>query len=200
MDVTERIRALRYRITDAYSRRRLAAMPGVVLGRNVKLRDIPLVQVDPGCQLVIGDDSLLNSRNYGYHMNMFAPVKLMLDGPNATITIGAQSRIHGTCVHARMSISIGDRCLIAANSQIIDSSGHDTLLETPELRISSRGSSAPVVIEDDVWIGAGCTVLPGVRIGRGSVVAAASVVTRDVPPQVVVAGSPAVIIREWNGS
>jgi acetyltransferase-like isoleucine patch superfamily enzyme len=57
-------------------------------------------------------------------------------------------------------------------------------------------STKEVVIEDDVWIGANAVILPGVRIGRHSVVAAGSVVTRDVPSGVLVAGTPAVTKKE----
>lgn len=56
-----------------------------------------------------------------------------------------------------------------------------------------------VVIEDDVWVGANATILPGVTIGRGSIVAAASVVTKDVPPYTIVAGCPARVKRlRWD--
>lgn len=56
--------------------------------------------------------------------------------------------------------------------------------------------SKPVIIEDDVWIGANCTVLPGVRIGKGSIVGAGSVVTKDVQPYSVVGGVPAKRIKK----
>jgi len=58
---------------------------------------------------------------------------------------------------------------------------------------------APLVIEDEAWIGAHVTVLPGVRIGRGAVVAAGSVVTRDVPPLSIVGGVPARLMRYRDG-
>ena len=65
-----------------------------------------------------------------------------------------------------------------------------------EKRIDEQGvSTTPVVIEDDVWIGANAVVLPGVRIGTHSVVAAGAVVTKDVPPHSIVAGIPAKIIK-----
>jgi len=57
-------------------------------------------------------------------------------------------------------------------------------------------SNGDVVIENDVWIGEGCTILSGVRLGSGSVVAAKSVVTKDVPPYAIVGGNPARVLRE----
>ncbi len=64
-------------------------------------------------------------------------------------------------------------------------------------RIDEQGvSTTPVVIEDDVWIGANAVVLPGVRIGTHSVVAAGAVVTKDVPPHSIVAGVPAKVIKK----
>ena len=66
-----------------------------------------------------------------------------------------------------------------------------------EKRIDEQGvSTTPVVIEDDVWIGANAVVLPGVRIGTHSVVAAGAVVTKDVPPHSIVAGIPAKLIKK----
>ena len=67
-------------------------------------------------------------------------------------------------------------------------------------RIDEQGvSTKPVVIEDDIWIGANAAIMPGVTIGRHSVVAAGAVVTRDVPPYSVVAGVPAKIIKKLKG-
>ena len=68
-------------------------------------------------------------------------------------------------------------------------------------RIDEQGiSTRQVVIDDDVWIGAGAVVLPGVTIGRHAVVAAGAVVTHDVPPCTVVAGVPARVVRTLNNS
>jgi acetyltransferase-like isoleucine patch superfamily enzyme len=64
-----------------------------------------------------------------------------------------------------------------------------------EQGITAKG----ITIEDDVWLGSACVVTDGVRIGRGSVIAAGAVVTDDVPPHTVVAGVPARVIREIDG-
>jgi acetyltransferase-like isoleucine patch superfamily enzyme len=123
-------------------------------------------------------------------------VKLLADIPGAAIKIGDDTRIYGSCIHAWKSIRIGKRCLIAANCHIIDSNGHLSSLENPKLRGQLRDVPKSVEIEDDVWIGAGCIVLPGVTIGKGSIIGAGSVVTGDIPGGVIAAGNPAKIVSK----
>jgi acetyltransferase-like isoleucine patch superfamily enzyme len=172
-----------------------ATKRGLHLGQGVKFNGLPIIDIRNGASIHIGDDVVINSINRGYHANMFGPVKLFADRPGATITIGEGSRLHGACLHAVESISIGKRCLIAANCQIIDGNGHDLSFPQVHRRGDTTGGSRPIEIEDDVWIGLGVTILPGVTIGRGSVIGAGSVVTRDVPPMVVASGNPATVSK-----
>ncbi len=177
---------------------RLSLRRNVELKGKVIINGRPLIDIRKGCKLYIGDGVTLNSRNKGYHINMHSPVKLFADRPGAEIRIGDETRIHGTCIHAYQSIVIGKRCMIAANCEILDGNGHDLSFPDVEKRIHSVGSSLPIVIEDDVWIGANSIVLPGVTIGRGSVIAASSVVPKNVPSMVVVGGNPAQVIRDFG--
>lgn len=189
---------MKFRIKKLYSsiiRLTLVPKRSLYLGRDVEFRGRPLIEIENGGSVHVGSRVRLNSRNRGYHVNMFGPVKLFADMPGATIRIGEDTRIHGACIHAYSSIVIGKRCLIAANTQIVDGSGHDLCLDTPEHRILTIGTALPIVIEDDVWVGMNCIVLPGVTIGRGSVIGAGSVVTKDIPPGTVAAGNPARVIR-----
>jgi acetyltransferase-like isoleucine patch superfamily enzyme len=102
------------------------------------------------------------------------------------VTLGGYLHIYGMG-----GVTIGDRVMIASH-MAITSLTHDYAAEV--MRRSSV--EAPVTIEDDVWIGAHVVVLPGVRIGRGAVVAAGAVVTKDVPPWTIVGGVPACFIKE----
>jgi maltose O-acetyltransferase len=113
---------------------------------------------------------------------------------NGRVVIGDQSFInYGTSISAHQEIVIGKRCKIGHYVFMMDNNQHDVFdrSKTPD--------SSPIVIEDDVWIGAHSIILPGVRIGRNSVVGAGSVVKHDVPPNCLVAGNPAGIKRELPG-
>jgi len=176
---------------------RLSSRENIEIDGRLILKGLPLIDIREGCRLYIGPNVTLNSRNRDYHINLHSPVKLFADREGAEIKIGEKTRIHGTCIHAYESISIGKGCLIAGNCQIIDGNGHDLSFPDVENRIHTKGSSKPVVIEDYVWIGANSIVLPGVTIGRGSVISANSVVVKDIPPMVVAGGNPAVVIKNY---
>jgi acetyltransferase-like isoleucine patch superfamily enzyme len=170
----------------------------VVLEGSVRILGVPMIDIRKGSKLTIGNGVILTSRNRGYHLNIAVPVKLFADRPGAEIRIGDETRIAGSCIHAQRSITIGKRCLIAGNCQIIDSNGHDLSFPNVESRAQTAGSSYPIVIEDDVWLGANCVVLPGVRIGRGSVIVANSVVSANIPPMVVARGNPATVVLDYR--
>jgi len=176
-------------------RARLILKKGLQLGNGVVFVGKPIIDIRNGGKIIIGDQVKINSKNYGYHLNMHTPVKLFADRPNATITIGGKTRIHGSCIHAWSSINIGKRCLIGANCQIMDGNGHDLSFNDVKNRINTKDDGRPIIIEDCVWIGANTIILPGIRIGRGSVIGAGSVVTKDIPPMVIAAGNPAKVIR-----
>jgi len=171
---------------------------GISIEGPIIVRGYPLIELAKGARIVIGSNVTLNSSNRGYHLNMHSPVKLMADKAEAMISIGANTRIHGSCIHARESITIGNNCLIAANALIVDSSGHDISFPDVENRIHTTGEASPVAVEDNVWIGANSIVLPGVRIGSGSIIGAGSVVTKDVPAFSVAAGNPARVIKSYS--
>jgi acetyltransferase-like isoleucine patch superfamily enzyme len=177
---------------------RLSLKSNVVVEGEVILLGTPLIDIHKGSKLYLGDGVRLTSRNRGYHLNIPAPVKLFADRPGAEIRIGAQTRIAGSCIHAQNSVSIGKRCLISGNCQIIDANGHDLSFPNVERRLHTEGPGMPIVIEDDVWLGTNTVVLPGVKIGRGAVIGANSVVSANIPPMVVARGNPAEVVLDYQ--
>ena len=89
-------------------------------------------------------------------------------------------------------IVIGDRVAVGHHVQIITTS-HETQHEGKRCGVAKLGS---VHLEDGCWVAAGAMILPGVTVGKGSVVAAGSVVTKDVPPNTLVGGVPAKVIKQ----
>jgi acetyltransferase-like isoleucine patch superfamily enzyme len=143
----------------------------------------------------------------GAHVSCYAGCSFSL-GPRGTCKVGDFTLLNGAMIMAEERIEIGSYCLISWNVGIADSDFHP--LEAAARRVDAMAlapflpdrpprpeiKTKPVIIEDDVWIGMGAVILKGVRIGKGSVVAAGSVVTKSVPPNSIVAGNPAVIVKE----
>jgi acetyltransferase-like isoleucine patch superfamily enzyme len=112
----------------------------------------------------------------------------------------------GSRIWSAASVVIGNRVLISHSANVFDSLTHplDARARHQQVKdIFERGhprsislDESPVNICDDAWVGAGAMVLRGVTIGEGGVVAAGAVVTKDVPPYTIVAGNPAVLVRE----
>lgn len=105
---------------------------------------------------------------------------------NAKLHIGDSYINSGCKIRISTNSYIGDGCGISTDFTMLDSNFH---------KINGILFEAPIVIENNVWIGTRVTVLPGVTIGEGSIIAAGSVVSSDVPPHSMVAGNPAVVIK-----
>jgi acetyltransferase-like isoleucine patch superfamily enzyme len=142
----------------------------------------------------------------GNHVSCYAGCSFSV-GANGTCSIGDFTLLNGALVMAEERIEIGSHCLISWNVGIADSDFHPL---APAQRIIDAHALAPffkdrpprpklrtvpVIIRDNVWIGMNAIILKGVTIGENSVVAAGAVVTKSVPPNVVVAGNPAVVIK-----
>ena len=174
---------------------------GLNFGSGLVIINKPIIDIRDNAKITIGQNVTLNSRNLGYHFNMHSPVKLYANvNDQAYIKIGDNTRINGACLHAKAGIEVGKNCLIAANVQIFDCNSHLLMLDTPELRKDSKAIPKPIKIHDNVWICANAIILPGVTIGEGSVIAAGSVVTKDVPARSVVGGNPARLIQIKSGN
>ncbi|WP_417880670.1 DapH/DapD/GlmU-related protein [Vibrio sp.] len=114
------------------------------------------------------------------------------DKPFGEIFIGKGCVLQGTSICSYKKVSIGNNVIFGPNVVVMDCSGH---------ALSNRGHSdefdnlkaEPVTIGNDVWIGYGCIILPGVNIGDGVVIGAGSVVTKNIPANCMAAGNPCTI-------
>lgn len=121
------------------------------------------------------------------------------DLPKSGIKIGKDCLIgEYSVVRGQGGVLIGDRVYTSPFTQII---AVNHVFDDPNQPFINQGITAEgVIIEDDVWLGAGAVITDGVRVGKGAVVAAGAVVTKDVPPHTIVAGVPARPIREITGN
>lgn len=154
---------------------------GAVLGRRVTLRGRPAVTNDG--RMTFGDRVRL--------VSTVARLELVTL-PGGHLEIGDNVFInYGSSLVASSHVRVGNDCLIGTHVMVMDCDFH---------RVEDKSwdtTGTPILIEDRVWLGNRSMVLKGVRIGHDSVVAAGSVVTRDVPPRAVVAGVPAVVVRHF---
>lgn len=116
----------------------------------------------------------------------------LFTGPEGILKIGKNSRVNGAHISAQKLVEIGDNVRIAPYTLILDSDFHNINDHF------SDGVSKEIIIENNVWLASRCTILKGVRIGQGAVVATGAVVTKDVPPYTVVAGVPAKVIKKLD--
>ncbi len=154
--------------------------PRLTLGRGVEIRG--RVRLRRGVRVHIGDRTRIN--------------KLVRFAGPGEVRVGADCLLNATWIGTWTSVTIGDRCLLS-DCELLDNDFHNL---APERRHDppTPASRAPIVVEDNVWIGAHALVMKGVRIGRDSVVGAATVVRTDVPPRVVVVGNPQQTVKKFN--
>lgn len=158
------------------------------VGRNVVWGGEPPLVYGSG-EIHIGDDVTIGNRQT-WVVGLKFPAK-------ARLVIGEGTTInYSVTISVAHSVIIGKYCRLAGDIKIFDNNSHpiDYLLRRGPHSLSAE-DVAPVVIEDDVWIGNNCLIMKGVRIGRGAVVAAGAVVTKDVPPLTVVGGNPARVLK-----
>lgn len=164
-------------------------------GRGWRIYGVPIIQRHRRSTIRISEFLNLRSTVWSNPLGINHPVILCTWRAGAVIEIGKGFGMTGGAICAAERIMIGENVNIGANSTIIDTDfhpiDHDLRRKSPQ-----AVETSPVVIGDEVFIGMNCLILKGVTIGNYSVVGAGSVVTRDIPPGVIVAGNPAKEIRK----
>ncbi len=118
-----------------------------------------------------------------------------LSSPNKDITIGNKVQLGPGC-HVSCDLHLGNHVLCAGNVSFIGKNEHTYNILGKTIWESPRGADKVTVVGSDVWIGHGSIIIGGVHIGDGCVIAAGSVVTKDIPPLTIVGGNPAKILRK----
>jgi acetyltransferase-like isoleucine patch superfamily enzyme len=145
---------------------------------------------------------------FGNHVSVYAGCSFAIQ-KDGRCTVGDFTLLNGAIVMAEELVEIGSHCLISWGVGIADSDFHP--LEPAQRLIDSQAlapffknrpprpklKTAPVRIGDNVWIGMNAVILKGVTIGDNSVVAAGAVVTKSIPPNTIVAGNPAVTVKQF---
>ena len=169
-----------------YWSRKFGAMGGYVrMGKEITFQH-------PEC-LYFGKGLGLGKNTYFLPCPEYAGIKY-----NPQIRIG-----DGTWIGIRNSfacidkVEIGKNVLFAGYVHVTDHSHGYEDIDKP-IKGQKLISKGPVIIEDDSWLGFGCEILSGVRIGKHAIVAARAVVTHDVPPYSIVAGNPARVVKQYN--
>lgn len=151
---------------------------------------VPIVQKHRHSTLAIGHRANFRATVRSNPLGATHPCVLSTRRANASLTIGDDFGMTGGSIVCEERITIGNRVTVGANATITDTDFHPL---DPLTRHHSPldGATKPILIEDEVFIGMYALILKGVTLGRGCVVGAGSVVTKDVPPYTIVAGNPA---------
>jgi acetyltransferase-like isoleucine patch superfamily enzyme len=135
-------------------------------------------------KITIGHNALITSKA-GFFTHL----------PFSKIKVGDNCIFHGVQIHARSQVTIGDYCMFAQGSALIDNNSHNTSVD-PIKRRFGEVKAEPIVLKRNVWVCTGALILKGVTIGENSIVAAKAVVSHDIPANEVWGGNPAVFLKK----
>ena len=160
---------------------------GITIGQKCRFYGSPYVFRYPGSSITIGNECCFVSNSIINFRGVNHRCILQTGKPNAQIIIGDKCGFSGVSIVADKMVKLGNHVTIGANSIIGDRDGH------PEI---FKSEPQPILIGDNVWIGMNCTILKGVSIGKNSIIGANSLVTKNIPPNVIAVGNPCRVIKE----
>ena len=175
-----------------YVNRMILRSYGIVLGKNIQIPG-KVHWLIRGGKVCIGDNLYFSSGDAVNPIGSNLQGAIYVEG-GASLTIGNDVGMSSTRMWIHDSIKIGDHVKIGGCVLMADTDAHP--IDFNVRRSSNKGTkSAPIVIEDDVWIGAHCIILKGVTIGARSIIGAGSIVTKSIPADCVAAGNPCKVIK-----
>jgi Hexapeptide repeat of succinyl-transferase len=166
---------------------------GIEFKLGNKFNGVPILKCKPGSTIKIGTGNVFNSTQRSNLIGINRRCIIATHKRAAVISIGNNCGFSGTTLGAFEKIEIGDNVICGGNTLITDSDWHGIY---PEKRDTSHAASGKVVIHKNVWLGVNAVILKGVTIGENSVIAANSVVTKDIPANVIAGGNPCKVIKE----
>lgn len=169
---------------------------GVEIAENVRMQGKPIVSLARNSRVQIGARCVLCSDSQFNALGINHPIVIRTLRQGAEIVVGEDTGMSGGSICAASSIRIGAGCLIGANVTLADTDFH--AINPVNRRYNNNPDEiavAPIVVEDNVFIGANAFILKGVTIGKDSVVGAGAIVTRNVPPGSIVVSSAATVRR-----
>lgn len=174
------------------------AWNGIPWGRAWRFHGLPIIMKHRHSEMSFGSGLGLRSSIRANPLGANHPVILCTWRAGSVLRVGENFAMTGGTLCAAQSIVIGSNVVVGANTVIADTDFHP-LQAGKRMTSPSDGACAPIVIEDDVFIGMECLVLKGVTLGHGSVIGAGSIVTQDVPAGWVAAGNPARALHPVEG-
>ncbi len=163
---------------------------GIKLGENVKFLGNPSFNIRGNGKLVINNNCRFRSRPRSNALGINHPCIITVLGDDISVTIGENCGFSGVSITAEIGVEIGNNLLCGANVTIADTDFH--------VKDSRSGDPQKVVIKDNVWIGMNTVVLKGVTIGENTLIGANSIVTKDIPENVIATGSPCKVIKQMK--
>lgn len=161
---------------------------GVSIGKDCSFRGKAVWRMLPNTRIKVGSHCIFNSNHRSNTIGVYTPCMFSTIKEGAHIEIGDGCGFSGTVIGSALSITLGNNVRCGANTLITDSDWH---FDDPRV-----GKDKPIIIGDNVWLGYGVKVLKGVHIGENSLIGACSVVTKDIPANVIAAGNPCKVIRK----
>ena len=180
---------------------------GVTFGKNTKVYNSVYLDIHPKSQVTIGNDFEMSSGDSFNPLCRNLKGCIVAERANTKITIGHHVGMSSPCLWAKQEITIGDYVNIGGDCIIMDSDAHNLdwrvrdslkMYNFEESLDAHTAKCAPIHIGNHVLIGTRSIILKGVTIGEGSVIAAGSIVTKDVPANVIAGGNPCKVIKSLD--